>query len=66
MAPTYATLTMGYYETKLYAFCKVQWGEEIGKEIEENWARYLDDCEIPVDENKVDPKDLLEALNSTP
>ena len=64
MAPTYATLTMGYYEKKLYAICKVKWGEEIGSEIEKNWGRFLDDCEIPVDEDKVDPKDLLEVLNS--
>ena len=40
------------------------WGEEIGREIEENWARFPDDCEIPVDENKVDPEALLEVLNS--
>ena len=64
MAPTYATLTMGYYEKKLYAICKVKWGEEIGSEIEKNWGRFLDDCEIPVNEDKVDPKDLLEVLNS--
>ena len=30
----------------------------------QNWGRFLDDCEIPVDEDKVDPKDLLEVLNS--
>ena len=39
MAPIYVTLTMGYYETKLYAICKVKWGKEIGREIEENWVR---------------------------
>ena len=54
----YATLT-----TKLYAICKAKWGEECGREIEENWARFLYDCEISVDENVVDPKDLLELLS---
>ena len=29
MAATYATLTMGYYETKLYAICKVKWGKKL-------------------------------------
>ena len=39
-------------------------GKEIGSEIEKNWGSFLDDCEIPVDEDKVDPEDLLEVLNS--
>ena len=65
MAPTYATLTMGYYETKLYAISKVKWGEEIGSQIKKKLGQISGyDCEIPVDEDTVDPEDLLQVLNS--
>ena len=46
MAPTYATLTMGYYELEFYEICQINWGGAFRKYIEENWGRFLDDCEI--------------------
>ena len=63
-APTYADLTMGYFEVKFYNLCNEKWGEIVKNFIYENWKRYLDDCQIPNDTTLVNPKDLLELLNS--
>ena len=63
-APTYATLTMGYFEFHFYNICKLKWGKEFQEFILENWSRFLDDCQTPLDKNKVKPEQLLEALNS--
>ena len=30
----------------------------------EDWCRFLDDCETPLDKTKIDPNRLLEILNS--
>ena len=63
-APTYATLTMGFFEIKFYNICNETFGTNIGKMISDTWYRFLDDCQIRVDESKVDPKELLNILNS--
>ena len=65
-APTYADLTMGYFEVKFYNLCNEKWGEimKYMNYIYENWKRYLDDCQILTDTTLVNPKDLLELLNS--
>ena len=34
MAPTYATLTMGYHELKFYTISEIHWGVEIRKYIQ--------------------------------
>ena len=39
-------------------------GKKFLEFILENWSRYLDDCQTPLDKNKVKPEELLEALNS--
>ena len=64
MAPTYATLTMGYYEVKFYTICELNWGAAIRQYKEEAWGRFLDDCEIPLDEDKVKPEALRDVPNS--
>ena len=64
MAPTSATLTMGYHELEFYEICQINWGRAFRKYIEENWGRFLDDCEILLEEDKVHPNALLEVLNS--
>ena len=64
MAPTYATFTMGYNELEFYEICQINWGRAFRKYIEENWGRFLDDCEILVEEDKIHPNALLEVLNS--
>lgn len=44
MAPTYATLTMGYLEEMLYKTLEETKGTEYSKYIQDNWKRFLDDC----------------------
>jgi len=63
-APTYATLTMGYLELKLYDVCLRSFGPTVKKLVYENWSRFLDDCEILLDKTLITPEQLLEILNS--
>ena len=42
----------------------MKWGQAVSKYIYENWSRYLDDCEIPLDKSRINPEDLLTLLNS--
>ena len=42
-APTYATLSMGYFEIKLYSVCSFKYGEHLAEYIKENWNRFFDD-----------------------
>ena len=62
-APTYATLTMGYFEVHSYS-CELKQGKEFQEFILENRSRFLDDCQTPLDKNKVKLEKLLETLNS--
>ena len=64
MAPTYATLTMGYHELEFYEICQINCGRAFRKYIKENWGRFLHDCEILLEEEKVHPNALLEVLKS--
>ena len=43
-APTYVTLSMGYFEIKLYSVCTFKYGELLVEYIKENRNRFLDDC----------------------
>ena len=63
-APTYATLTMGYFEVHFYNICELKWGKEFQEFIIEYWSGFLDDCQTPLDQNTVKPEELLETLNS--
>ena len=47
MAPTYANLTLGFLEEKLYQQSEVTHGKEYRKYLEDHWNRFLDDCCIP-------------------
>ena len=58
-APTFANLTIGFFELTFYDLCKETFGEDLG-----NWTRFLDDCETLLEENKINPKDLVSILNS--
>lgn len=64
MAPCIANLVMGYLETKLYEQTKQQYGLEFSKYIEENWKRFLDDCEMLWKSNLGQIDDFLNILNS--
>ena len=64
MAPSYATLVLGYLESELYSQVSNKMGEEIGHYVYTNWRRFLDDCYInwPYGEDKL--KELHDILNS--
>ena len=63
-APTYATLSMGYLEIKLYSVCTFKYGELLAKYIKENWNRFLDDCYTVLRSSEISPEELLLTLNS--
>ena len=62
-SPTYATITMWYFEVHFYNIWELKWRKEFQELILENWNRFLDDCKTPLDKNK-EPEKLLETLNS--
>ena len=63
-APTYANLSMGFFELSFYETCRTRFGEDLGNFIFENWSRFLDDCQTLLEENKIDPNEILNILNS--
>ena len=63
-APTYAHLTMGFFELTFYDLCRDKFGENLRNFIFENWSRFLDDCETLLEENKINPNELLSILKS--
>ena len=63
-AQTYATLSMGYFQIKLYSVCAYKYGELLANYIKENWNRFLDDCYTGLRSSKVSPEELLLTLNS--
>ena len=63
-APTYANLTIGFFELTFYDLCKDRFGEDLGNFIFANWSYFLDDCETLLEENKISPNDVLSILNS--
>lgn len=46
VAPTYATLVLGYLEHQLISTITVKYGESFATYIRNNWKRFLDDCFI--------------------
>jgi hypothetical protein len=46
MAPTYATLVLGYLEHILYEQLLNSYGQEFTSYVRQNWKRFLDDCFI--------------------
>ena len=63
-APTYANLTMEFFELTFYDLCRDKFGENLGNFIFKNWSRFLDDCKTLLEENKMNSNDLLSILNS--
>ena len=61
--PTYANLTMTYYEIQVYFIIKNTYSLVVSKFFEESWFRVLDDCEIPLNTKLIKPNDLLTILN---
>ena len=63
-APTYANLTMGFFELTLNDLCRDKFRENLGNFVFENWNHFLNDCETLLEANKMSPNDLLSILNS--
>ena len=61
-APTYATLLMGYFKTKLYSVGTFKYGEL--ECIKENWNGFLDDSYKVLRSSQISPEELLLTLNS--
>ena len=64
MAPTYATLILGYLEIRLYEIVEEKYGQEFRIYIENNWKRFLDDCFILWTKSENDLSIFHEILNS--
>ena len=62
--PTNATLSMGYFELTFYRICINEFGANLGQFILENWCRFPDYCEWPLDKSKINQNRLLEICNS--
>lgn len=63
MAPTYATLTLGFLEEVMYQKVKESFDEEFGVYIMQNWKRYLDDCFIIWNRDLTDLEKFQNILN---
>ena len=61
-APTYANLTMAYHEIQVYFVINNTYGLVVSKLFEENWFRFLDDCETLLNTKLIKPNDLLTIL----
>ena len=60
--PTYANLTMGYHEIKVYSITHQTYALA-SKHFENFWFRYLDDCQILMKVNLIKPEHSLSILN---
>ena len=59
--PTYTTLSMGYFEIKLYSVCSFKYGELLAEYIKEP---FFGDCYIVLRSSQISPEELLLTLNS--
>ena len=68
LAPSYATLVLGYLENELYSQVSNKMGEEIGHYVYTNCRSFLDHCHInwPYGEDKLKgPHDILISLDDS-
>lgn len=61
VAPTYATLVMGFLEDKMYKLVESTFNLSFSKYIKEQWKRFLDDCFIIWTKNR-DELNLFQNL----
>ena len=64
VAPTYATMVMGYLETKLYQKIQEKYGAAIKDQFIKRWHRYLDDCFLIWDTSIDSTDNLLNILQT--
>ena len=62
-APSYTNLTMGFFELTFYDLCREKFREDLLFYL---WKLepFFDDCEILLEENKINLNDLISILNS--
>ena len=63
VAPTYATLVLGYLEEKLFKTMEDKHGSEISNYLRINWKRFLDDCFI-IWNNNLTTDEFFQEINS--
>lgn len=64
VAPTYATLVLGFLEWKLYKNLKNQFSVEFKTFIQQSWKRFLDDCFIIWTKTKDELNKFYNILNN--
>ena len=64
MAPTYATLVLGYLEEILYSKVEKHFGREFNQEFQTKWKRFLDDCFILWNRSDADLECLTKELQN--
>ncbi|XP_053398132.1 uncharacterized protein LOC128556608 [Mercenaria mercenaria] len=62
VAPTYATLVLGYLEETLYNNIKHRYSSEFASYLRLNWKRFLDDCFLILNK-KINALEFLQELN---
>ena len=62
-AATYTNLRMAYHEFQVYFIIKNTYNLVVSKFFEENWFRFLDDCEILLNTKLIKHNDLRTVLN---
>ena len=62
--PTYATLSMGFHETELYAIIRKKFTLPVSNHFEQNWKRFLDYCFIILRLSLIKSNELLDVLNN--
>lgn len=63
-APTYATLTLGFLEERLYGTIGKYYPDDVSTFFQKNYFRYLDDILIIFDDNKMSLDDISFNLNN--
>ena len=58
-----ATLSIGYFEMKLYSACIFKYREVLAEHIREDWNRFSDDCYTNLSCSQIIPEKLLLTLN---
>ena len=64
VAPTYATLVLGFLEEKLYNETDRVFGNQFAQYIRSTWKRYLDDCFIFWTKSQEDLQNFHQILNN--
>ena len=66
MAPTYATLALDYFESKLHSEAETRFSSEDKKEFMRNCKIYLDDCFTIWNKSEDDLRKLHNMLSKSP